>query len=137
MTHSLTSQAVFDEVGDTGQQQHSSRYLIVAGVVCDDLILLRRTISQVRKQMGRKARGLSEIKAARLARKTPHIIIKVLDRLNTLNVEVYAAVLDKQTTIANTTSEDRYRHLYARCICFWVLLALRSTLVLLFCVGCG
>ena len=71
MAQSSNPEAVFDEAGDTGQQPHSSRYLVVAGVVCSDVTALRRVIAQVRKRLDKKKRDLPEVKAARLAGRVP------------------------------------------------------------------
>lgn len=135
MTHSLVAQAVFDEAGDTGRQKYSSRYLVVAGVVCNDLIALRRIVAQVRKRLDKRTRDLPEIKAARLAPKSPKIISQVLARLMALDVELYAAVLDKQAATVPASSEDWYRLLYAECVKqalvnhvgLWVLMDRRYT----------
>jgi hypothetical protein len=131
----LIAQAVFDEAGDTGQQKHSSRYLIVAGVVCSDVTALRRVVAQTRKRLNKKRRDLPEVKAARLAPRSSSIVTQVLTSLAALDVEVYAAILDKWTSKPPVSGEDWYRHLYTECIKLalahhaglWVLMDRRYT----------
>ncbi len=63
MIQNSFAQAVFDEAGDTGTSPHSSRYLVVAGIVGSDLMPLRRAVMRTRKSLGKKLRDIPELKA--------------------------------------------------------------------------
>jgi hypothetical protein len=116
MIHPIIAQAVFDEAGDTGQQQHSSHYLVIAGVIADDIRPLQRIITHLRRVLGKKARSLQEIKGTEAARDMPRIITRVLTQLAALNVEIHAVVLDKRSVAQPEDTEDWYRAMFALCI---------------------
>lgn len=106
-------QAVFDEAGDTGQSARSSRYLVVAGIVCNSLQSLRRVVARTRKTLGKKLREIPELKAWH----TPaNVIVKMLNRLALLDIEVYAAILDKHSARPPQDREDWYRQVYCECV---------------------
>lgn len=113
MNTQLIMQGVFDEAGDTGSGERSSRYLVVAGVVCSNLEPLRRLISHTRKSLGKELRQIPEIKAWHTPAK---IILRILNRLAQLDVEIYAAILDKQTVAVPADPEDWYRTTCAECV---------------------
>jgi hypothetical protein len=116
MVHSLIPQGVFDEAGDTGIGVKASRYLIIAGVVCEDIAALRRIIVHARKSIGKKARQLPEIKARDLARDMPRLIPRLLSKLMTLDIAIYAVILDKRSITKADDPEGWYRTLYAACV---------------------
>lgn len=62
--HTTIAHAVFDESGDTGRSERSTRHFVVIGIVCDNLEILNRAISRTRKDIPHKKRGnFPELKA--------------------------------------------------------------------------
>jgi hypothetical protein len=106
-------QGVFDEAGDTGHGERSSRYLVVAGIVCSNLEPLRRIIVRTRKGLGKKLREVPEIKAWHTP---PKIILQILNRLAPLDIEIYSVILDKQARAVPDDPEDWYRTTCAECV---------------------
>lgn len=90
-----TAFAVFDESGDAGKSKHSSRHLIVAAIVCDNLEPLRKAILRARQSMPKTLRGKAEIHAF----ETPAAARPVLASLAGMDARIYAAVVDKQSMI--------------------------------------
>jgi len=113
MTESLIVQAVFDETGDTGIGSHSSRYLAVAGIVCTNLDLLRKTVTRTRKSLGKELRNIPELKAWHTP---PKVTARFLARIAALDVEIYAAILDKHSSPIPDDAEDWYRRIYAEAV---------------------
>ncbi len=106
-------QAVFDEAGDTGASPASSRYLVVAGIVHPSLEPLRRVVAQTRRSLGKKLRDIPELKAWH----TPvQVTAKLLKRLVRLDVQIYAAILDKRAAQIPGDTEDWYRRVYAEAV---------------------
>lgn len=106
-------QGVFDEAGDTGHGERSSRYLVVAGIVCSNLEPLRRVVTRTRKSFGKELREIPEIKAWH---SPPKLIVQMLNRLAQLDLQIYAAILDKQTARVPNDLEDWYRATCAECM---------------------
>jgi len=106
MTGTLFVQSVFDETGDTGVGPRSSRFLVVAGLVCSNLEPLRKAVTQTRKSLGKRLRDIPEIKAWHTP---PEITAQLLKRLAALEIEIDAAVLDKQGARRPEDAEDWYR----------------------------
>jgi len=107
------TQAVFDEAGDTGVSPQSSRYLVVAGIVCSELTPLRRAVMRTRKSFGKKLRDIPELKAWHTP---PKIIADFLTRLAELDIQIYAVVLDKHSARRPEDVESWYRQVYAEVI---------------------
>lgn len=105
--------AVFDEAGDTGRGSLSSRYMVVAGLACNNLEALRRVVARTRKQLGKDLRSVPELKAAHTPAKT---VTYLLNHLALLDLEVYAAVLDKSSVPLPKDTEDWYRKLFSECV---------------------
>lgn len=113
MTEALIVQSVFDEAGDTGVSNQSSHYLIVAGVVCSSLEPLRRVITRTRKRLGKKLRNIPELKARHSEAKiTTHLLTQIAE----LDLEVYAAILDKRAAKIPDDTEEWYRRCYAEAV---------------------
>ena len=113
MSEAVIARAVFDEAGDTGQKTGSTRFLVVAGIVCENLEPLRRVVAWTRRSLHKDLRQIAEIKA----RHTPAKVIgKMLNRLAALDIEIYAAILDKRAMKAPVDSEDWYRTVYGEAI---------------------
>lgn len=113
MSEILIVQGVFDEAGDTGVSPGSSRYLVVAGIVCSNLEPLRRVVMRTRKTLGKKLRQIPEFKASHTPSK---IVSQMLSRIAQLDVRIYAAILDKQSAEPPADLEDWYRQIYGECI---------------------
>jgi len=113
MVQHLFSQAVFDEAGDTGASPRSSRYLAVAGIVCPDLMPLRRAVMRTRKSLGKKLQDIPELKAWHTPAK---IIVGFLMRLAELDIQIYAVILDKHSAKRSEDAENAYRLVYAEAI---------------------
>ena len=92
MTTRYTAYAVFDESGDAGKGARSSRYLVVAAIVCDNLEPLRRAVIRIRRGMPKTLRGRAEVKAF----ETPEAARPILQALAGMNARVVAAVVDKR-----------------------------------------
>ncbi|MCL4505844.1 MAG: DUF3800 domain-containing protein [Chloroflexi bacterium] len=92
MNGHLSAYAVFDESGDAGRMGRASRYLVVAGVVCDDLEPLRRAVRRTRRRMPKSLRGKAEVKAF----ETPSAARPVLESLTAIGVRIVAAIVDKR-----------------------------------------
>ena len=101
--------AVFDEAGDTGSGPRSSRYLVVAGIVCVHLDHLRKAVMRTRKSLGKAQRNIPELKAWHTP---PKITAQFLARITALDIEIYAAVLDKRAASLPREAEDWYRQVY-------------------------
>jgi len=113
VSEKLIVQAIFDEAGDTGTSQLSSRYMIVAGVVCGSLEPLRRVITRTRKGLGKKLRNIPELKARHSEAKiTTHLLTQIVE----LDIEVCAAILDKRSTKTPDDTEEWYRRCYAEAV---------------------
>jgi len=107
------AQVVFDEAGDTGASPRSSRYLVIAGIACSDLMSLRRAVMRTRKSLGKKLQDIPELKA----RHTPaKIITGFLIRLAELDIQVYAVILDKHSAKQPADAESGYRRVYVEAI---------------------
>ncbi len=113
MAESLIVQSAFDEAGDTGTGIRASRYLVVAGVVCANLEPLRKAILRTRKSLGKDIRTLRELKAWHTP---PRITLRLLQRLASLEIEVYAVILDKRSAKQPTEVEDWYRQVYTEAV---------------------
>lgn len=107
MTRSpIITHAVFDESGDTGIGERSSRFLVVAGVACPSLQPLRRTVLRARKSFGKKRRRWPELKASHLP---AEITCTLLKRLSALEVALYVAICDKGVSQRPKDPENWYR----------------------------
>ena len=113
MTESLIVQSVFDETGDTGTGLRSSRFLVVAGLVCSNLEPLRKAVTRTRKSLGKELRNIPELKAWHTP---PSITTRFLTRLAALDVEICAAILDKHSARRPDDAEDWYRQVYAHAV---------------------
>ncbi len=113
MTESLIVQAAFDEAGDTGIGARASRYLVVAGIACANLEPLRKAVMRTRKSLGKDLRTLPELKAWHTPAK---ITIQLLQRLAGLEIEIYAAILDKHSAKQPEEAEDWYRQVYTEAV---------------------
>ncbi|MBI5303022.1 MAG: DUF3800 domain-containing protein [Chloroflexi bacterium] len=113
MSDLVLMQGVFDEAGDTGHSARSSRYLVVAGIVCSNLEPLRRVVTRTRKSLGKELREIPEIKAWH---SPPKLIFQMLNRLAQLDIQIYAAILDKQAARVPDDPEDWYRATCAECV---------------------
>ncbi|MBM4422466.1 MAG: DUF3800 domain-containing protein [Chloroflexi bacterium] len=109
----LIVQSVFDEAGDTGSSGYSSRYLVVAGIVCASLEPLRRLVARTRKTLGKKLRNVPELKARH---STPRLTAQFLGRIAELDIEIFAAGLDKRAVPRPQDPEDWYRRAYAEAV---------------------
>jgi hypothetical protein len=92
---------VFDESGDAGKSKRSSRHLVVAAIVCDNLEPLRKAIIRVRQSMPKTLRGKAEIHAF----ETPAAAQPVLASLAEMNARIYAAVIDKHSIAESNPAE--------------------------------
>jgi len=106
-------QSVFDETGDTGRGPRSSRHLVVAGIACSNLEPLRKTVARTRKSLGKELRDIPELKAWHTP---PKLTAKFLARIAALDIEIYAAILDKRAAPAPADAEDWYRQVYAEVV---------------------
>ena len=88
----FTAYAVFDESGDAGNKHRSSRYLIVAAIVCSNLEPLRRSIIRIRRKMPKSLRGKAEVHAV----ETPEAARPILKSLAAMDTQIYIAIVDKQ-----------------------------------------
>ena len=113
MSDMVLMQGVFDEAGDTGHSARSSRYLVVAGIVCSNLEPLRRVVTRTRKSFGKELREIPEIKAWHTP---PNLILQMLNRLAQLDIQIYAAILDKQAARVPDDLENWYRATCAECM---------------------
>jgi len=109
----LIVHSAFDEAGDTGKRPGSSRHLVVAGIVSTDMQSVRRIVLRTRKSMGKKRRQIPELKAWHTP---PGLTAKLLNRLSKLEIEIYAAILDKRSAKSEADPEEWYRTLYAESI---------------------
>jgi hypothetical protein len=113
MIHPIIAQAVFDEAGDTGRHERSSHHLVVAGIVCSDLDMLRRVVTRTRKGLSKRLQDVLELKAFH----TPAAVTRrLLRRLTQEDIEIYAVVIDKYASIQPRDAEAWYRQAYIVCI---------------------
>jgi hypothetical protein len=110
MNSHFSAYAVFDESGDAGMAGRASRYLVVTGIICDNLHLLRRGITRTRRNMPKSLRGKAEIKAF----ETPSAARPVLESLAMMDVHIVAAIVDKHC-IPATNPVDLVAQAYAAC----------------------
>ena len=116
-----------DETGDVGRAPGSSRYLIVAAVLTRDPKPLRKTVVKTRKHLRKKLRNVPELKAWHTPKE---VVMRLLQYIAELDVEITAAILDKRTAPACSESEDWYRLVCAEAVwpCFekygWLQLVL-------------
>ena len=113
MSKAVFVQAVFDEAGDTRIGFRSSRYLVVAGIVCSNLEPLRKAVARTRKSLGKELREIQELKAWHTP---PKITIQLLRRIAALEVEICAAILDKHSARAPVEMEDWYRQVFTEAV---------------------
>jgi hypothetical protein len=113
LDEALIVHGVFDEAGDTGASPGSSRYLVVAGIVCSNLEPLRRIVAKTRKSLNKELRQIPELKAWH---SPPKVVRQILNRLIALDVEIYAAILDKHSAKPTPDPEDWYRQVFAECV---------------------
>jgi hypothetical protein len=109
----LFVQSVFDETGDTGIGPHSSRFLVVAGIVCSNLEPLRRAVARTRRSLGKQLRDIAELKAWHTP---PKVTAKFLTRIAALDIEIYTAILDKRAAAPPEDREDWYRRVCAEAV---------------------
>ncbi|MCL5994822.1 MAG: DUF3800 domain-containing protein [Chloroflexi bacterium] len=113
MTRTLITQAVFDEAGETGRHIRSSRYLVVAGMICNDLVTLRRAIIRIHKGLSKRLINIPELKAYH----TPAAVTtKLLNRLAAEDIHVYATIIDKHLIPPSDSLEDWYAYAYVTCM---------------------
>lgn len=102
-----------DEAGDVGRTEGASRHLIVALVVVAHPEPLRKSVSRTRKSLGKKLKQIPEFKAKHTPKR---ITAKLLRRVVGAEVEIVAAILDKQQVTQPEDPEDWYRGLCAQVI---------------------
>lgn len=110
MNSRFSAYAVFDESGDPGTTGQASRYLVVTGILCDNLQPLRRGIIRARRRMPNTLRGRAEIKAF----ETPSAARPVLESLAATEVRIVAAIFDKHISLV-TSPVDLVAQAYATC----------------------
>lgn len=111
MSSHMSAYAVFDESGDAGIAGRASHYLVVTGILCDNLHLLRRTITHTRRSMPKTLRGKAEIKAF----ETPAAACPILESLAGMDVRIVAAIVDKRI-IPLISPVNLVAQAYAACI---------------------
>jgi hypothetical protein len=105
--------AAFDESGDTGTSPKSSRFFVVTGIVCQNFDILNSIVLRTRKDLPHKKRAdLPELKAF-LAE--PRITKKLLHRLVKEDIQIFAAIADKQT-FSFKDPNDLYKTAYSAAI---------------------
>lgn len=105
--------AVMDEAGDTGYKRGASRYLIVAAIVCDSLVPLRKIVERTRDTLTKRMKRVSELKASQIP---DNIVLRMLHQLAALDVEVYVTVFDKEAAKHPTDAEEWYRSAFSECV---------------------
>lgn len=88
-----TAYDVFDESGDAGRNLRSSRHLVVAAIVCDNLEPLRKSVMRVRRSLPKSLRGKAEVRAF----ETPEAARPMLASLADMNARIHTVVLDKSS----------------------------------------
>lgn len=102
---------VLDEAGDTGDAKGSSRYLVIAIVMTSNLHWLRKAALHAIRRMNK--RSLPELKAKHTPGK---VVIRLLEDVAALDIEIAAVILDKQKAKPPDDSEDWYRQVCARAV---------------------
>ncbi len=102
---------VLDEAGDTGDTKGSSRYLVIAVVMINNLHWRRKAVLRAIRRMNK--RSLPELKAKRTPGK---VMIHLLEDVAALDIEIAAVILDKQKAKRPDDSEDWYRQVCARVV---------------------
>ncbi len=105
--------AVMDEAGDTGYKRGSSHYLIVAAIVCDSIVPLRKIVERTRDTLTKRMKQVSELKASQIP---DNIVLRMLHQLAALDVEVYVTILGKEAVKRPADAEDWYRNAFSTCI---------------------
>lgn len=70
--------AVMDEAGDTGYTRGASNYLIVAAIVCDSIVPLRKIVERTRDTLTKRMKRVSELKASQIP---DNIVLRMLHQL--------------------------------------------------------
>ena len=82
-----------DESGDLGTKKGSSKYFIIVAIKIEDSKKLDKIIKKTRRNFKNKMLTSNEIKGGNL----PYELkIKILEKLNNINCEVFILVLDKE-----------------------------------------
>ncbi len=105
--------AVFDESGDTGKAKLSTRFFVVAGIVCSNFEILNRIVLRTRKDIPHKKRGEFPELKAHLA--DERITKKLLERLANEDIQIFAAIADK-SKLTFETPNDLYHTTYCNVI---------------------
>lgn len=95
--------AVMDEAGDTGYKRGASKYLIVAAIVCNNRVPLRKIVERTRGTLTRRMKQVSELKSSQLP---DNIVLRMLHQLAALEVEVFVTVLDKESVKRSADPEE-------------------------------
>ena len=102
-----------DEAGDVGRAKGATRYLIVVAIITGNPHWLRKAVIKTRKGLRKKLKQIPELKAKRTPKK---VVAKLLRYIATLNVEIVAVVLDKESRPYPSDPEDLYRTTCARAV---------------------
>jgi hypothetical protein len=97
-----------DESGDLGDKPSSSKYFVVGAIIVDNPKRLNRIIKDVRRDYSDIIGRDVEIKGNKT---NPHIIKKILRKVNNIDYEVVAIFLDKQN-LYNVPEFYKYHVLY-------------------------
>jgi hypothetical protein len=102
-----------DETGDVGWAKGATRYLIVAAIITSNPHWLRKAVIKTRKRLRKKLKQIPELRAKRTPRK---VVAKLLRYVATLDVEIVAVILDKESSLYPSDPEDWYRITCARVV---------------------
>ena len=108
MTHGF-----LDQTGDVGRIEGATHYLIVAVIITGNPHWLRKAVIKTRKGLRKKLKQIPELKAKRTPKK---VIAKLLRHVATLDVEIVAVILDKESRPYPSDPEDLYRTTCARAV---------------------
>lgn len=116
---------VLDEAGDVGSAGGSSRCLVVAVVLTENLQPLRRVVTRARKRLGKRLKDIPELKAWHTP---PGVVLRLVEDIAGLDIEVIAVALIKDKLRVYDVPEDRYRRTCAlavrRCLEMYPYLSL-------------
>ncbi len=105
--------AVMDEAGDTGFKRGASNYLVVAAIVCESIVPLRKIVERTRGTLTKRMKHAPELKASQIP---DNIVLRMLHQLAALDVEIFVTVLDKNTAKRPTDAEEWYRNAFSACV---------------------
>src|SRR3989344_7841283 len=97
-----------DESGDLGENEGSSKYIVISALLVDNPFPLERIIKNMRRNKFKKElRVFSELKANKLKDKTTLYALKELNSVK--NAQVFHMILEKKKMYSDFLKNDRHK----------------------------